>query len=393
MASNRSLLPHALLIVAGIAFGVLMLAIGGCFYVEDINQAPVAQIQRAAQGPVLRGGTVELTGVATDPDGDSVSRSWSAFACAADGIDCDPSSVPNGTGSDPNFNVTVPAFRADGLSPTGSLIVFLDVSDAYGASALQRASLTLDVTDSAPTLALQVHGFSSNLDGDYPVAAPITFIAQTSDTDDGPSNVVLTWELHPPDGAVPGVYSFVAVENPPQGNDPTLRTEEYLLTPDVVGTWTAVVTATDPVGQTTMMELPVLVQADQPPCLGALTPIVPPGGASFPLEDERRFAVLTVDDDLDVYPPPSDMSIQGTTTFRWFLGSPASGGALIELTGVTGNAVDLDPTQYAPGDQLMLRVEIADRVARTLPCDASAASCSIGGDACVQRQTWSVGVR
>ena len=392
MSPNRSRLqlPHALLIVAGVAFGVLMMAIGGCFYVQGINQAPVAQIVPESINAPLRGASVTLDAVASDPDGDAVSLQWSAYACAADGNDCDPSPFPGGTSTANYFTFIVPANRDDGVTPTGALRVFLDVTDSYGAVASPRGQYSVAVGDSAPTVALQVRGFTSN--NDYPVDAPITFVAQTGDADDGPSNVVLSWQLHPPDGAMPGAYSFAAVANPPQSSDPTVRTEEYLLTPDVVGTWTAAVTATDPVGAMTMMELPVLVQADQPPCLGALTPVVPPDGASFPLDDERRFAVLTVDDDLDVYPPPIDMSIQGTTTFRWFLASPASGGALVELTGVTGNAVDLDPTQYAPGDQLTLRVEIADRIARTLPCDGSAASCSIDGNSCMQRQTWSVGV-
>jgi hypothetical protein len=73
--------------------------------------------------------------------------------------------------------------------------------------------------------------------------------------------------------------------------------------------------------------------------------------------------------------------------------APSRGPARVPLAGATGNAVELDPAAFVSGELLELRVEISDRVARTLPCDGTPRTCSIESNSCMQRQTWLLEVR
>ena len=105
------------------------------------------------------------------------------------------------------------------------------------------------------------------------------------------------------------------------------------------------------------------------------------------------FQVPLVGDDLDAYPPIQGATQFGTTVFAWSILPP---GATVRqtLAGATGNAIALDPAAFTPGDVVELRVEIFDRHHTALPCDDSAATCSItASPSCLQRQTWRVEVR
>jgi hypothetical protein len=102
--------------------------------------------------------------------------------------------------------------------------------------------------------------------------------------------------------------------------------------------------------------------------------------------------VLVVTDDLDPYPSVPNDPVVGTTEFHWSIVPP--GGTRQPLTGVTGNAVALDPDSYMPGDLLELRVEIQDRNHRAVSCPDTDLTCSLTTDAtCSQRLTWRVEVR
>jgi len=163
------------------------------------------------------------------------------------------------------------------------------------------------------------------------------------------------------------------------------ETEAYLLVPDVDGKWTVKVTATDGQGMTASDDLDLQVAPDQPPCLGAMDPGVP--GGTITVDQARRFEVLSVLDDISGYPKPAPGSTT-TTGFHWSLATPDSGGAFVPL-GTDAPDVVIDPKRFKVGDQIDLRVEISDAIARTLPCDASKSSCAIdGGTTCFQRQTW-----
>ena len=76
------------------------------------------------------------------------------------------------------------------------------------------------------------------------------------------------------------------------------------------------------------------------------------------------FSVPVVTDDLDAYPGSPNDPILGTTTFSWSLKAPNATG--FASLGIVANSVVLDPAAYTVGDQLELRVDIADRNGTTL---------------------------
>jgi len=353
-------------------------ALPGCFYVDPINERPAAEILQDTADPG-RGGFVKFHAEWSDPDNDPVQLAWAVYACGTTG-DCDATRFDSGT--DPIFGVTVPATRGDGSTVT-SIRVTLDVQDRWGAVARPEQRVTVPVVDAAPTVEVQDTGHTFN--DAYPVGLPITFTAVATDPDD--TDVTLDWMLSPAAGSDPTARSFT-----PRAPDPKHPEQvAYDLVPDVPGLWTVRVTATDPQGLTGQRDLSVQVAPDQPPCLGALDPAL--GGGTIVVDQARRFAVLSVIDDINVYPAPSSNDpYLKAAGFHWSLASPATGGVLAPLA-LDGNDAVIDPADYAPGDQLDLRVEISDAVARTLPCADDAATCSIEANACLQRQTWHLEIR
>jgi hypothetical protein len=108
----------------------------------------------------------------------------------------------------------------------------------------------------------------------------------------------------------------------------------------------------------------------------------------------RRFAVLSVTDDLDFYPARADQTgFLGTASMRWYIATPDTGGAFVEVQGHAVADYVVDPSAYAPGDALSLRVEIDDRVGRQIVCDPAQPTCSLEQNECLQRVTWGVEIR
>jgi len=358
---------------------VLALAMGvavapGCFYSEVINERPSAEIERVDSGVPFRGGSMSFRAVMSDPDSDPMQATWRFEACNAQAI-C----AADETGSDSTFNVTVPAL-VQGI-PTTRVVVTLDVQDVYGAVARPVQRLELDVANNAPDVDSDVRG--RELAGKFPPDVPIIVSAVGFD-DDG-DDVTLTWELFPASAAVPGDYSFTPLPDPPSGG------EEYRLLPDVDGTWTVRITASDGLDDF-VYDLPIIVVPDQPPCLGAVDPAPAPVGSYLILDAPRRIGVLAVEDDLDVYPPPpANDPYLGAAELRWYVRAPGASSYTQVDTNVGG--VELDPTEYNPGDRLDVRVEIDDRVNRAVQCAENVPICSFNQDSCLQRQTWSVEVR
>jgi hypothetical protein len=362
----------------------LLVAVTGsaCFYVDPINQRPSGTIERVDVTPPMRGGTTIVSAKWSDPDGDDVTLAWSIAACAADGVTCDD---PFQTATDVVVTVgPIPDTLASG-APVAKLSVNVAITDVHGAEARPDPTLLLDVTDASPAVGLQDTGRKWH--DKYPVGLPITVIAQKSDPDDGAAAVALAWDPPYAPGAAANL-TWTPVTPDPQ--HPEVESKKF--TPDVGDeTWNIHVTATDPAGQHTDMIDPIYVAADQPPCLGETDPILTT--STIVVDQVRRFSVYTVDDDIDPYPGPPPIKEMGVAGFSWSLASPASGGALVPLS-TDDSGVVIDPADYAPGDQLDLRVEVTDAVARPSPCDPSTAQCSIGGvSTCLQRQTWHVEIR
>lgn len=360
-----------------LALGSLVaLAVGGagCFYGDAINERPSAEIQRLDAGVPARGGQLSFRAITDDPDDDAVTYGWRFETCNGAGI-CAASE----TGVDPVFTVSIPVRVED--APTVQVVVTLDVADEWGAVVRPTQRLVLDVVNNLPDLTVQRRG--RELGGAFPPDVPIVVSARGTDRDG--DAVTLAWELFPPRGSVPADRRFEPLPDPPGGG------EERLLLPDVEGSWRVRVTASDGV-DVRVVDLPILVVPDRPPCLGALDPAPPPPGAALLLDQPRRFAVLVVEDDLDVFPaPPPDDPYLGVTGFRWYVRGPGAAGFAHVDTDVA--AFELDPAQFDPGDLVDVRVEIDDRVGRAVQCAADAATCSFAQDGCLQRLTWTVEVR
>jgi hypothetical protein len=326
----------------------LAVLLSGCFYTDAVNLPPVARIDRAA-GPYHVGDIVALSATSsTDDQTKALAYSWAA-AC--------PGCVAQ-EGTDGQFNVYIAGHD--------TLRVTVTVVDEHGASG--TASVDLVVTDRAPTLVVQAPPPSAL--GTYTVGAPIAIATSVGDPDG--DTVTLN--------AVPLAPS---ASNPDHMTFTRTGAGSWSLVPDVPGHWEVAVTAADGFGQTTTVTQGLEVVADAPPCIAATTPAAPPQ-ARFVLDisdGPRRFAVDSVTDDLDPWPAAGSQ-----LGFRWFIAdAEVDGHDLPDLT--------FDPMFHAPGDVIPLRVEIADRVARTLPCPPDQAECSIAGDGCRQRVTWTVELR
>lgn len=359
----------------------------GCFYTEPLNQRPSARIDQQSSAVVYRGDTVDLTSTTSDPDRDPVSYKWRAYACtdadAGVGNDAGCDQVPFDQGLLESFSFQVPRLRANG-EPLQSVLVFLEVTDNHDATAKPVQQLIIPLGDEPPTLVA-----SKQYRRAYVVDQPLSVFAAVGDPDDGISPPpALAWTVFSP--MTQPAFELTDIANvPTDPAHPELAQFGKVLTPHGIGSWDVQIVATDSLGMTATQDVPVDVVPDQPPCLQQLAPIVPPAGQTYPLDQATQFQVLVVDDDLDVYPPTGD-PVQGVTRFAWTLLPP---GASQRVPVSSTNRVLLDPASYAPGDIVEVRVEINDRIGWPINCPDSQATCSVGNNTCLQRQTWRVEVR
>jgi hypothetical protein len=378
---GRPMLGRAVLARVGLALTAA--SAGGCVYLDLINERPSAEIERVGDGLIYRGDPLAFRALGDDPDGDRLTYAWRGQGCDRS-LD-DPAHVCSAveTGTDELFTFTVPTTVAG--APTTRLVVTLEVTDARGAVARPGQRLELPVANHPPTLELQRRG--RELSGQFPTGVPIVVSARGVDVDG--DAVALTWTLFPAATSDPDRVEFERLPDPATGG------QAYQLIPDVAGEWLVRVDGSDGLDPA-RAELPILVQPDHAPCIGALDPPATDGAVVL-LTAPRRFALRVVTDDLDLYPPPPPGDpYLGAAALAWSM-RPAGATAWTALPDA-GAAVDLDPGLYAPGDRLELRVEVADRTRRwpaTHPaCAPEAASCNIEPPVgCVQRRTWLVEVR
>lgn len=367
-----------------IAFlGCVLMA--GCFYTEAINQRPSIDIRQTSADEVYRKSTVTLEAVANDPEGQLVFFQWRGYSCtdANDFSTCD--SVPFYTEILDKAAFEVPARRVDVDLPVESILVVLEAKDDYGAIARPKQQLILAVSDHPPELTLSMsprHG--------YVIDTTIDLFAKVADPDDGPASTQpLTWTVFSPMNQ-PG-YDFVDLDV--ADPDPTVSLQlGKRFKPKGVGKWEIQVDATDPLGIKTTKSLVIDVVPDHAPCLSQWSPLDAPVGTSWPLTGTTLFQVGVVTDDLDPYPTvPGDTEL-GSTKFAWSIQQPgASTHTAIQFA---GSGIALDPANYAPGDIVELRVEIADRNNTPITCADGLQTCSvISDDSCIQRLTWRVEVR
>jgi hypothetical protein len=363
---------------------VVAASLAGCFYVDPINERPGADILRVNPELPNRGDPVEVRAKIVDPDGDVTVPDWRAFACDADG--CDP--APFDTSADEvAFAFDAPYLRQNG-SPATYVHVALTVEDSLGAPAMPAQSVDINVGNAPPSV-MPPQRSGRFFRGAYPVDTTVTLTFVGNDFDDGLETLTfLPAQLFPPAGATLADAVFARVDDPTTADGEAI----YELTASAPGQWEISLSVEDPLGGSANTgNFGVPFAADHPPCVHVADPEFPPAGARIVLDERRRFAVLAIDDDLDVFPPPAlDDDVLGAASFRWWLATPATGGALQPLA-VDGNGVTLDPAGWSPGAALELRVEAVDREDRPL-CDASLPSCELVAG-CFQRQTWAMEVR
>lgn len=355
--------------------------VGGCFYSGDLNDRPSAEIDRLTPGLPLRGDTVTFRAVVIDP-GDEVEVSWRVDACAGAAPERCDEGIAFSTPGVLTIAVEVPTDVGTGVDrvPTERLRVHLDVVDSHGAVARPSQEDVVDVGNRPPELVVQRRG--RELASAFPEDAPIIVAARATDPEGDPIDV--DCQPFPARGATPGAWSWTPLADPPTGG------HEWRLVPDVPGAWLVRCIASDPLTET-QIDTPITVVADRPPCLGATDPGAAPD-ATLILDAARRFSVLVVDDDLDVYPAPApDDPFLGAAGFRWSI-RPVGAAYFTEVDADVA-AIEVDPARYAPGDRLDVRVEIDDRRRRDIGCPIDQPTCSLTLDTCSQRQTWRVEVR
>jgi hypothetical protein len=368
---------------AGIVAAVAAVGVTGCFYTSPINERPSSVLHLDTPG-AFRANPVTVSVETIEPDGDEYSVTWTATACNEGGTACEATPFANGTVNPLLDKFT---FTVKDAPTTRSVRVVAHTEDYYHAAALQDAELVIAVGNAPPTVSFQINNVG-------PPGAPTYIVATAVDVDDGADLTFAPWGIE--DAPFPSDGLLEKVSDNTGDPDRQTAQETYRLIPDVEGTWTIAVTVADPLGEAETDTQPILIGTDHPPCLAQVAPLPPPEGNSLPLDELRRFSVLVVDDDLDIWPPPPpDDAFFGATEFRWYLATPATGGDYVEIPGAE-SFVELDPAAYAPDDDLSLRVEIADRVPRTLPCPEGDLTCAIDPAStppCIQRQTWTLEVQ
>jgi hypothetical protein len=360
---------------------IASLALGGCFYIDPINQRPSLDIKQDNVGPIFRGDNVSFTAVVVDPDDQDVDLVWHLYLCtdATTFSDCDSQSAL--AGDKRSFSFEVPKKRLDDTTPVEGIRIVLDGIDDHGAVAKPPDQLQLPVLDRSPTLTLRKQSDYVQPNMQFVVGMPINLYAKLQDSDDTLASLDLEWTVFSPQ-QVPA--DFVA------GTTPNPDEVAKILTPQVVGEWTVKATVTDPAMNTDTKSEVVSVIADAPPCITSPSPLVPmPSEPDLPVMDPTLFQAK-VADDLDSYPKLPGGSLYGEATFVWSILAPGNPRTVIG----TGPNILFDPSVYAPGTHVEVRVEVQDRKQIPVNCPDGDATCSVGGNtSCIQRQTWRVEAR
>lgn len=315
------------------------------------------------KGPFHRGQKITFEASVANEDAASIRFAWNKTEGA-----CGPKPVAwtsDATGS--SFVFT------PGSSELGDFCIRVQATDSQGAHAIAQSEIR--VSDRQPEVALmQVQpaaGSKARLGSEVVVSA----VASDPDPGDVP---VFTLALQTPDG------EDVAFGTCEDAKRPASERCFVVTTP---GPWVVTVKwgAADATRSLVAIDrkLEVMADEDQPPCLLAM-----PRAAQV-VQDAREplhFEVF-VADDLDAFPTTSQGSSKAR--FQWSVSDSSSSTflALVEQT----DRVYVLPNRYLPADEMRVRVDVFDRVARPATCKASDDVC--GTSLCLQRMTWTVRFR
>jgi len=356
----------------------------GCLYTDGINAKPEAHLLKQTPGPHFIGSVVTLQAFdSTDLDGDDLRATWVAIQCADMAGDvCTPD-----TGTVLNSQtLTTSADFSFTVNAKTPVFVSLTVEDDRGATGVDWTYVEVQNQDPVIT-DLQ----RTPVGASYTLGTTVTVTAKARD-DDGDAPLYYSARPLAPRGVLPEEANF----GPPVEITDGMSWE---IRPDVAGIWEVEVTVRDGTGTDAgevVDSIPILFVDDEAPCVVGTDPLAVVGG-SYIVDTAggvRRFAVTNITDDLDPYPAGTGPE-QAESTFRWFIASPDTDGAFVEVTANVGADFVVDPAAYAPGDMLKIRVEVADRVDRgSLPCADDAGMCSYTSEqSCPQRVTWEAEIR
>ena len=366
------------------ALVALLLGLSGCFFTEVINEAPVAGIRVLDTGPYFIGDTVRFNATkSVDDTQNRLQATWQAHSCS-------PSQTPRCTKLGAEVQGDIDTVFSVELTGHESIEVQLRVVDDLGATRLAPDLFTLEVGNRNPAIKLQVTGSRESLGGSFILPLPINLILtpgyeELEVFDPYGDELSYEWELLPPAGSQSVARSFE-----PMGE------LGYVLRPDVSGTWAVVVKVDDGHGGTAELRENIFVATDSPPCIGGTDPLAV-DEAYYLLDGPRRFSVLSVQDTLDPFPTALDGDgSTGEAQFRWLLKEPGAS-EFTELVGYGSSDYLVDPSVYNPGETLLVRVEVSDRVVgpeRELGCGDELWRCELeAGQECYQRMTWGVDIR
>ncbi len=367
--------------------------LSGCFYVPSVNQRPGLEI-RSNGATLVRGGSATFEAVVVDPEADAVDLQWRAYLCKGPAPvdpsefgDCDQEPFFDGIGAEFEIPYIEPKTRESDAVTTG-IRVTLDGQDDRGASAKPAQRIAIAVENAPPEVRFPPDAIESKFG--QTVDTPLRAFVAYGDVDDTPENVTLTWEVFAPTEVPfdpPTPVPPEQVPSPPEG----LAQEGIEFTPTVEGNWQVRVTATDAAQAVVSVTNIVVVVADGAPCLTAEMPTIFEG-STLPVFEPTLFS-SSVTDNLDAWPAATGDDLFGSALFTWSVKAGA-GPRDIVVESQEQNSYAFDPTAYSVGTIVEIRVEIEDRVERTLACPDTDAACAVvTGSGCFQRRTWRVEAR
>jgi hypothetical protein len=394
---------------------VLALALGGCVYIGGINYAPEGEVVVETVG-AKRGDWVEVAAKVTDRDGDSLRFEWEVEVTPATGA---PYTLSlSDQGSDGGIGLQMDSGVAPGglLVPAsqtlekvqvmaahrGSYAVKLRALDEQGASRELETSFEVGNQPPVITPALDVETrfkmtdrYPDNI-GDGLIRNPahahyMVWLKEdgTSDHEQdlecgGASKVEYT--LVKPDMALSDYFDVV-----PCAKGELLDKLRFRLDPTKVKTAQTVeiqVKVDDGHGGTAKESVKLDVVPNRPACIKAPNgtyPPIPPSTLKVPVmaKQGRRFEVTWTDDDVN----------EGQT-YTWLVRDPAGSFELVQQ-GASGAVLEMPAWFRMPGQEVELRVVVADRVlGTTLPaCSDETAQCRAVKELpkdCYQWVTWRV---
>ncbi|HSZ81132.1 MAG TPA: hypothetical protein VLA14_02565 [Polyangia bacterium] len=274
------------------------------------------------------------------------------------------------------------SFKADA---SGEYDVTLTVSDGTETSSVPR---TLRVRPGAlPVARLEL--ISPQGPGPYPLGTTFRVSSALSTGGDAMNPLQPLWMPLNRDGAQGSAAMLKDCVDAPSP-------DVQCFTADAQGTYAVQVTVmNDTTSAPATLTLEVL--PDEPPCIGLTTPPVTAPIVSAVASAGMTFTVATVDDDLDSFPPttsddPTAQALFGVPHFQWFLERGTSG---FQTSLVDSNSFVIDPGMFEVGEQIRVRLEIADDDTTRSALEFKACTddtCFTGAqsDGCFQRVTWTV---